>query len=87
MKVPHDQKEAMEKFEKLVLELKQAWIGNDRVFKEQLDKVVELLQLGAYALPKLVLSSEVLEMHLLDVLKKELMNCLEDLRKGNQAIS
>ena len=74
--------DALKKLEMLINGFETSWLGNPKKFKVQLDRVVETLQLGAYALPKRVLNSEVLKMHLLDCLKKDLNECLEDLRMG-----
>ena len=66
--------------------LEDGWLKNHAMFKTQLDKVVRIIQLGAYSTPKMVIESEKLEMHLFDCLKKDLGDCLDGLRKGNKRI-
>ena len=48
-----------------------------------MDKVIDLLQIGAYSLPQKVLANEKLNVHLQDVLNKDLNRCLNEIRQGN----
>lgn len=54
--------------------------------KQQKDHCVSMLNLGAYSLPRDVLASKKLDLHIKDVLKKELMKFSDDLRKGLAAV-
>ena len=58
------------------------WLNDPTMFKTQLDKVVRIIQLGAYSTPKMVIDAEKVELHLFDCLKKDLNDCLDGLRKG-----
>ena len=71
--------------EREIKSLDDKWLKDQTFFKAQLDKVVRIIQLGAYSTPKLVMESEKVEMHLFDCLKKDLMDCLDGLRKGTIA--
>ena len=87
LKVPYTKKEAMFKFVTLHNALDDTWLGNKVVSKRQKEVVNELLNLGAYSLPRLILTSPLLDMHLQDVLEKDVIKCFDDLRKGNSDIS
>ena len=82
LKVPFSKKEALIKLGCLENLLEDEWIGDISKFKKQKEMVLQLLMLGAYSLPGLCLSSHKLDMHLKDVLHKEMEKCFADLRKG-----
>ena len=44
--------------------------------------VVEALRIGAYSLPRQVIESNVIQMHLLDAIEKDLGRSMDALRKG-----
>ena len=74
--------EANQRFDKLIKKLDKRWIDNHKVLKLQMDTVISLLQIGAYSLPQKVLTNEKLDVHLQDVLKKDLNRCLNEIRQG-----
>ena len=82
LKVPFSKREAMVKLSCLENLLDDEWIDDMSKFKKQHGLVNQLLVLGAYSLPGLCLSSPKLDLHLKDVLHKEMKNCFADLRKG-----
>ena len=82
LKVPFSKKEALIKLGCLENILEDEWIGDMSKPGKQKDLVLQLLMLGAYSLPGLCLSSLKLDVHLKDVLQKELKKCFADLRKG-----
>ena len=82
LNLPYDKREALKKFNILEASLKQEWLGKSEHFKSQRDLVVELLVLGSYALPYTVLHSDWTDIHLRDVLKKDLEKSLCDLKRG-----
>ena len=84
LKIPFSKKEAMIKLSCLENLLEDEWIDDMSKFKKQQDLVNQLLVLGAYSLPGLCLSSPKLDLHLKDVLHKEIKRCFSDLRKGTQ---
>ena len=49
--------------------------------------VIKLLNLGAYSLPGKVLESKKLGIHMLDVLNKELIKCLKEIRQGKSLLT
>ena len=49
-----------------------------------MDTVIALLQIGAYSLPQKVLANEKLNIHVQDVLKKDLIRCLNEIRQGSK---
>ena len=59
------------------------WKDDASLLRKQIDLVISALQLGAYSLPKKVLESEKLHHFIMDVLKKDFVRCLDDIRKGN----
>ena len=81
--MPYNEVEANQKFDKLIKKLDNRWIDNQKVLKIQMDRVVALLQIGAYALPQKVLANEKLNVHLHDVLKKDLIRCFNEIRQGS----
>ena len=83
MKVPYSKKEALIKFDVLCAALDANWISDRKWNKKQADVVTDLLLLGAYSLPKLVITSPILDLHIRDVMQKELIKCFEEIRKGN----
>ena len=82
MKVPYDIKEARERFDRIVAKFQLKWIDDKSCFKEQLDLVIDALRIGAFCLPRQVLESGIIEMHLIDSLQKDLGRCMDALRKG-----
>ena len=80
--MPFTKKEALIKLGCLENLLEDAWIGDMTKFGKQKDLVLQLLMLGAYSLPGLCLSSLKLDMHLRDMMHKEMIKCFVDLRKG-----
>ena len=87
LKVPFTKKEAMFKFVRLHDLLDDTWLESEMVSKKQKEIVNELLNLGAYSLPRLVLTSPLLDMHLQNVMEKDVAKCFEDLRKGKYTVS
>ena len=83
LKVPYSKKEALVKLACIENALEDDWIGDMKVYKKQRELVIQMLSLGAYSLPSLCLSSPQLDMHLKDIMQKELNKCMSDLRKGN----
>ena len=83
LKVPFSKKEALIKLGCLENVLEDEWVGDLSKLKKQKDLVLQLLMLGAYSLPGLCLSSLKLDVHLKDVMHKEMQKCFDDLRKGN----
>lgn len=84
LKVPYSKKEALIKFDALCAALDANWISDRKWNKKQADIVTDLLLLGAYSLPKLVITSPTLDLHIRDVMQKELIKCFEEIRKGKQ---
>ena len=82
LRIPRNKKDALITLGLYESTLDQDWIGNDKVFYKQKDKIVAFLNLGAYCLPKLVLESDKIDMHVRDSLKKDLARCMNDLRRG-----
>ena len=82
LKVPFTKKEALVKLSCLEGILKDEWIKDESKFKQQQEAVLGLLALGAYSLPGMCLMSFRLDVHLRDVMEKELNKCMKDLRKG-----
>ena len=60
------------------------WISSDVSLAKQKELVMQALNLGAFSLPNPVLESHEIDVHLRDVMQKEVMRCFENLRKGNQ---
>ena len=80
--LPYSRREAEEKFELLLGQLDEKWIGDQSVLRKQLDTITKLLQLGAYALPMKVLSSDKVDRFYHDAIKKDLFRCYNDIRRG-----
>ena len=62
--------------------LDEKWIGDQDKLDLQMALVMDVLRMGAYSLPRLVLEDEKFELHLQDVLEKDLAKCCRDIRKG-----
>ena len=62
------------------------WLGDMSKLKQQKDHCISMLNLGAYSVPRAVLASKKLDLHVRDVLKKELMKFSSDLRMGLAAV-
>ena len=60
----------------------ESWVGNKKVLREQLDIMVQILQIGTYAIPAVVLDSEVVNLYLKDAITKDYHRCLDEIRKG-----
>ena len=82
IQIPYSEKAADARLEQLENALDDKWLENDAVLDHQLGIVIKLLNLGAYSLPAKVLESKKLEIHLNDVLNKELIKCLKEIRQG-----
>ena len=82
IQIPYSEKAADARLEQLENALDDNWLENDAVLDFQLGVVIKLLNLGAYSLPAKVLESKKLEIHLNDVLNKELIKCLKEIRQG-----
>lgn len=67
--------------------LDENWIGDHGKLDIQMSLVMDILRMGAYSLPRLVLEDEKLDTHLQDVLKKDLVKCCRDIRKGKNAFN
>ena len=80
LKVPFTKKEALVKLACLEGILKDEWIRDASKFKQQQEAVLGLLALGAYSLPGMCLTSFRLDVHLRDVMEKELNKCMKELR-------
>ena len=63
--------------------LDENWIDDRKWNKKQSDIVLDLLLLGAYSLPKIVVTSPMLDLHIRDVMQKDLLKCFDEIRKGN----
>ena len=87
LKVPYSKREALIKFNFLQESLKQEWITGGIISNKQKQVVHDLLNLGAYALPKLVITSPMLDLHIRDVMQKEVAKCFADMRKGKEQFS
>ena len=85
LKIPCTKKDALMAFEAVeeALNLNSHWIGSDISLAKQKEVIVRALNLGAFSLPKLVLESQVVDLHLRDLMQKEVNRCFENLRKGN----
>ena len=82
LKVPYNKKEALLKYDLLTRALESQWISDRKWNKEQAELVTDLLLLGAYSLPKIVLTSPLLDLHIRDVMQKELLKCFDEIKKG-----
>ena len=82
VQIPYSEKAADARLEQLENALDDKWLENDAALDFQLGIVIKLLNLGAYSLPAKVLESKKLEIHLNDVLNKELIKCLKEIRQG-----
>ena len=72
----------MHKPDFLLAKMAESWVGNKKVLREQLDIMVQILQIGAYAIPATVLDSEVVNLYLKDAITKDYHRCLDEIRKG-----
>ena len=72
----------MKKFDELMGKLDRNWIGNQSVLRKHLELVTQILQLGAYSLPRMVLESEKFNTFFVDAIKKDLFRCNDEIRKG-----
>ena len=84
LKVPYSKREAMLKYEALISSLDEEWISDGKWNKKQADVVVDLLLLGAYSLPKIVITSPLLDLHIRDVMQKDLIKCFGEIKKGKR---
>ena len=66
----------------MIEKLNEAWLGVQDKLDEQMTIVLDILRTGAYSLPRPVLENEIFEAHLQDVMKKDLLKCCRDIRKG-----
>ena len=87
LNVPFSKKEALIKLSCLENLLEDEWLEDMSKFKKQQSLINQLLVLGAYSLPGLCLSSLKIDVHLKDVLQKEMKKCFSDLRKGNKNVT
>ena len=87
IQVPYTEKTADRRLEQLENALDDKWLENDAVLDHQMGIVLKILNLGAYSIPAKVLESKKLAIHLTDVLNKELIKCLKEIRQGNNQIS
>ena len=83
IQIPFTQREAEEKFDHLVAKLDNSWIGDQAMLRKQLDLITQILQLGAYSLPKKVLECEKVDRFFNDAIRKDLFRCFGDIRKGD----
>ena len=67
--------------------LDEKWIDDRKWNKKQSDIVMDLLLLGAYSLPKLVVTSPMLDLHIRDVMQKDLLKCFDEIRKGDDKLN
>ena len=86
LRVPFTKKEALIKYNALIDSLDENWISDGKWNKKQADVVIDLLVLGAYSLLKIVVTSPVLDLHIRDVMQKELMKCFNEIRKGKISV-
>ena len=88
LKIPCTKKDALMAFEALeeIFNLNSHWIGSDISMAKQKEAVIQALNLGAFSLPKLVLDSHLIDMHLRDLMQKEVNRCFENLRKGKDSM-
>ena len=63
-------------------QIEEIWKDDASLLRKQIELVVTALQLGAYSLPKKILESEKLHYFIIDVLKRDFVRCLDDIRKG-----
>ena len=56
------------------------------MLQKQLELVTQILQLGAYSLPRMVLESEKVDAFFNDAIKKDLFRCNDEIRKGDKII-
>ena len=47
-----------------------------------MNTVLKILNLGAYSIPAKVLESKKLKIHMIDVMQKDLIRCLREIRQG-----
>ena len=66
----------------MIEKLDDTWLGNQDKLDEHMSLVLDILRTGAYSLPRPVLENETFEIHIQDVMKKDLIKCCRDIRKG-----
>ena len=60
------------------------WLEDQTKLQVQMDTVLKMLNLGAYSIPAKVLDSKKLKVHMFDVMQKDLIRCLREIRQGKQ---
>ena len=70
------------RLEKLVEKLDAAWIDDQKSLEEQTEVVLSILRMGAYSMPMKVLGCDIVNVHVQDTLRKDLIKCLGNIRQG-----
>ena len=60
-----------------------SWIGSQKDLDEQQNLVVEILRMGAYSVPGPVISNDLIDTHVQDVLVKDFLLCCRKIKQGN----
>ena len=63
------------------------WLEDQSKLQVQMETVLKLLNLGAYSIPARVLESKKLRNHMFDVMQKDLLRCLREIRQGKMILS
>ena len=80
--MPYSKREALFKLAFVESALNDDWIQDAAKLIPQKELLIEALNLGAYAMPNLILKSEKVDEHVRDFMFKDLVRCLDELKRG-----
>ena len=87
LRLPYTSREAFLKFKCLLGLCKDDWSLDEKSHREQLKLCIDILELGAYALPGEVIASQKVKEFVEKCMQMELLICLKNVRQGKGLIS
>lgn len=86
LRLPYTSKEAFLKYKCMVGLCKTDWALEEKAHAEQMKLCIDLLELGAYALPGEVIASEKVKTFVEKCMKMDLLMCIKNVRQGKIVI-
>ena len=87
LRLPYSKSEALFKMAFIDSALDDDWLQNSAKLIPQKELLIDALNLGAYSLPNLILKSEKVDLHVRDYMHKDLVCCLDELKRGNYRLA
>ena len=85
LKLPYSRGEALFKLALIEEALSDDWLQDASKLIPQKELLIDALNLGAYSMPGLILKSEKIDLHVRDFMAKDLVGCLDELKRGNES--